>query len=205
MFLFFQKFEPNKKSTSFFTVRTVLIAIIGFMPQTGSDTTGIGSLTLSTEQRQKLAKKSLTYSCDVCGAHNATALPEMVEENSSIQEDVKKALQDIAIEKVIDEKADPNSPAKESKVEREVKEKEDEEKGKEEKEDQVSQVLVADPPSAQVNLVGEVDELEREFALLTPSLKKKEESSSSSFLSIDLSIGVIVLAIVAILVKKFCL
>eukprot|EP01091_Cochliopodium_minus_P016692 TRINITY_DN6325_c0_g1_i1.p1 TRINITY_DN6325_c0_g1~~TRINITY_DN6325_c0_g1_i1.p1 ORF type:complete len:344 (-),score=107.55 TRINITY_DN6325_c0_g1_i1:71-1072(-) len=93
------------------SIRTVLMAIIGFMPLKGSDTTGIGSLSYSTEQRQILAKKSLTHHCEVCGVTNGNLLPEP-NENQNLKEEMDNVLKDIAIEKIIDEKANPgDSPS----------------------------------------------------------------------------------------------
>ncbi|KYM77376.1 PREDICTED: ubiquitin-conjugating enzyme E2 J1-like [Atta cephalotes] len=47
------------------SIRTALLALIAFMPTPGSGT--IGALDYSTEERQKLAKKSLNWQCDTCG------------------------------------------------------------------------------------------------------------------------------------------
>lgn len=47
------------------SIRTALLALIAFMPTPGNGT--IGSLDYSTEERQKLAKKSLNWQCDNCG------------------------------------------------------------------------------------------------------------------------------------------
>lgn len=47
------------------SLRTALLAIIGFMPTHGSG--AIGSLDYSTEERKQLAKKSQAWSCPSCG------------------------------------------------------------------------------------------------------------------------------------------
>ena len=47
------------------SIRTALLAIIGFMPTPSKGT--IGSLDYSAEERKKLAKKSLSYVCPDCG------------------------------------------------------------------------------------------------------------------------------------------
>ncbi|XP_057337948.1 ubiquitin-conjugating enzyme E2 J1-like [Microplitis mediator] len=47
------------------SIRTALLALIAFMPTPGNDT--IGSLDYSAEERQKLAKKSQSWECGVCG------------------------------------------------------------------------------------------------------------------------------------------
>ena len=80
IFLYFQpngRFETGKKiclSISGYhpetwqpswSIRTALLAIIGFMPTPSKGT--IGSLDYPPEERKKLAKKSLTYDCPDCG------------------------------------------------------------------------------------------------------------------------------------------
>lgn len=47
------------------SIRTALLALIAFMPTPGNAT--IGSLDYNREERQKLAKKSLSWQCDTCG------------------------------------------------------------------------------------------------------------------------------------------
>ncbi|XP_033230154.1 ubiquitin-conjugating enzyme E2 J1-like isoform X2 [Belonocnema kinseyi] len=47
------------------SIRTALLALIAFMPTPGNGT--IGSLDYDTEERQKLAKRSLNWHCDICG------------------------------------------------------------------------------------------------------------------------------------------
>ena len=46
------------------SIRTALLALIGFMPTPGQGT--IGSLDYPPEERKKLAKKSTSFSCDEC-------------------------------------------------------------------------------------------------------------------------------------------
>merc|ERR1719362_137487 len=46
------------------SIRTALLAIIGFMPTPGQGT--IGSLDYPPEERKKLAKKSVNYECEEC-------------------------------------------------------------------------------------------------------------------------------------------
>jgi len=47
------------------SIRTALLAIIGFMPTPGQGT--IGSLDYPSEERKKLAKKSVHFTCEDCG------------------------------------------------------------------------------------------------------------------------------------------
>eukprot|EP00029_Vermamoeba_vermiformis_P004122 TRINITY_DN14651_c0_g1_i1.p1 TRINITY_DN14651_c0_g1~~TRINITY_DN14651_c0_g1_i1.p1 ORF type:complete len:340 (-),score=103.89 TRINITY_DN14651_c0_g1_i1:66-1085(-) len=55
------------------SLRTVLIAIIAFMPTKGDG--AIASLDWPKEERHKLAVRSISWKCDKCGTHNMTALP----------------------------------------------------------------------------------------------------------------------------------
>lgn len=48
------------------SIRTALLAIIGFMPTPGLG--AIGSLDYTTDERRSLAKKSHAWSCSVCGS-----------------------------------------------------------------------------------------------------------------------------------------
>jgi len=68
------------------SVRTVILAIMGFFPTRGDG--AIASLDWSKQERQKLAKASLGWKCEKCGSYNLTALPpeddltEELEENN---------------------------------------------------------------------------------------------------------------------------
>lgn len=55
------------------SVRTALVALIGFFPTEGKG--AIGALDYPDAERQKLARASLAWSCPHCHSHNATALP----------------------------------------------------------------------------------------------------------------------------------
>ncbi|NWQ73841.1 UB2J1 enzyme, partial [Columbina picui] len=54
------------------SIRTALLAIIGFMPTKGEG--AIGSLDYTPEERRALAKKSQDFCCEMCGASMKTAL-----------------------------------------------------------------------------------------------------------------------------------
>ncbi|ROL50927.1 Ubiquitin-conjugating enzyme E2 J1 [Anabarilius grahami] len=54
------------------SIRTALIAIIGFMPTKGEG--AIGSLDYTPEERRALAKKSQDFCCDTCGSCMRSAL-----------------------------------------------------------------------------------------------------------------------------------
>ncbi|KAL6073178.1 Ubiquitin-conjugating enzyme E2 J1, variant 2 [Balamuthia mandrillaris] len=74
-------------SAAIFVVRTVLVALIGFMPTKGEG--AIGALDYTPEERQQLAKKSVSYVCPRCGICNATALPSPSEcPSTPIEEDL---------------------------------------------------------------------------------------------------------------------
>lgn len=57
------------------SIRTVLLAIIGFMPSKGGG--AIGALDYTTEERKVLAKKSLLWKCNICGSCNSDSLKEV--------------------------------------------------------------------------------------------------------------------------------
>lgn len=57
------------------TVRTVLLALIGFMPTEGGG--AIGSLDNPPAERRRLARCSLEWVCPVCGVPNKEILPAM--------------------------------------------------------------------------------------------------------------------------------
>ncbi|KAM8952338.1 ubiquitin-conjugating enzyme E2 J1 isoform 2-T2 [Pelodytes ibericus] len=54
------------------SIRTALLAIIGFMPTKGEG--AIGSLDYTPEERKSLAKKSQDYYCESCGVNMKSAL-----------------------------------------------------------------------------------------------------------------------------------
>lgn len=56
------------------SIRTALLAIIGFMPSPAQGT--IGSLDYSPEERRTLARRSLSWSCPSCGPATALLAPE---------------------------------------------------------------------------------------------------------------------------------
>jgi len=62
------------------SVRTVILAIIGFFPTRGDG--AIASLDWSRAERVKLAQSSLGWKCNKCGTYNITALPAEHENNT---------------------------------------------------------------------------------------------------------------------------
>eukprot|EP01129_Flabellula_baltica_P017701 TRINITY_DN98_c0_g1_i4.p1 TRINITY_DN98_c0_g1~~TRINITY_DN98_c0_g1_i4.p1 ORF type:complete len:257 (+),score=62.73 TRINITY_DN98_c0_g1_i4:557-1327(+) len=89
------RFEVNKKiclSISSYhketwlpswSIRTALLALIGFMPTPGNG--AIGALDVPENERRYLARKSKTWVCNRCGSENANALPP--EDESEVIDD----------------------------------------------------------------------------------------------------------------------
>ena len=75
------------------TVRTVLLAMIGFMPTDGVG--AIGSLDCPPQERKRLAKRSLEWTCSQCGVPNGSILPPMTEGDGSSQEKAMAEAADI--------------------------------------------------------------------------------------------------------------
>ncbi|XP_018599450.1 ubiquitin-conjugating enzyme E2 J1 [Scleropages formosus] len=67
------------------SIRTALIAIIGFMPTKGEG--AIGSLDYTPEERRALAKKSQDFCCETCGCSMRTALLTPTSDSKPSQED----------------------------------------------------------------------------------------------------------------------
>lgn len=94
-------------------VRTALVALIGFFPTEGQG--AIGALDYPDHERIKLARASTTWSCDKCGSHNATALPQRpVDDADAAATDVVKQsgidVSEIKISKIVNiDEPDPAS------------------------------------------------------------------------------------------------
>ncbi|KFR14255.1 Ubiquitin-conjugating enzyme E2 J1, partial [Opisthocomus hoazin] len=67
------------------SIRTALLAIIGFMPTKGEG--AIGSLDYTPEERRALAKKSQDFCCEMCGTTMKTALLPLTSGSVSSQAD----------------------------------------------------------------------------------------------------------------------
>nr|XP_040016771.1 LOW QUALITY PROTEIN: ubiquitin-conjugating enzyme E2 J1 [Gasterosteus aculeatus aculeatus] len=67
------------------SIRTALIAIIGFMPTKGEG--AIGSLDYTPEERRALAKKSQDFSCEACGCSMHSALMALTPNSNPSAED----------------------------------------------------------------------------------------------------------------------
>ena len=71
------------------SIRTALLAIIGFMPTPGQGT--IGSLDYPPEERKKLAKKSTSFSCDECCSAGCSIIDLLKSREEEQNEDSSKA------------------------------------------------------------------------------------------------------------------
>nr|XP_024660888.1 ubiquitin-conjugating enzyme E2 J1-like [Maylandia zebra] len=67
------------------SIRTALIAIIGFMPTKGEG--AIGSLDYTPEERRALAKKSQDFCCETCGCTMRSALLDLTPNSNPGAED----------------------------------------------------------------------------------------------------------------------
>ncbi|XP_068609893.1 ubiquitin-conjugating enzyme E2 J1 [Brachionichthys hirsutus] len=67
------------------SIRTALIAIIGFMPTKGEG--AIGSLDYTPEERRALAKRSLDFCCETCGCALRSALLALTPNSNPSAED----------------------------------------------------------------------------------------------------------------------
>ncbi|XP_050805288.1 ubiquitin-conjugating enzyme E2 J1 isoform X2 [Gopherus flavomarginatus] len=67
------------------SIRTALLAIIGFMPTKGEG--AIGSLDYTPEERRALAKKSQDFCCEICGSAMKISLLPLTSESASSQAD----------------------------------------------------------------------------------------------------------------------
>ncbi|XP_071597446.1 ubiquitin-conjugating enzyme E2 J1 isoform X2 [Heliangelus exortis] len=88
------------------SIRTALLAIIGFMPTKGEG--AIGSLDYTPEERRALAKKSQDFCCEMCGTSMKTALLPLTSGSVSSQAD--KEAKELA--RQISFKAEVNSSRK---------------------------------------------------------------------------------------------
>jgi len=69
------------------SIRTALLAIIGFMPSPAQGT--IGSLDYTPEERRTLARRSQSWSCPTCGPTSGLLAPPGEEQNPEQDKEVK--------------------------------------------------------------------------------------------------------------------
>lgn len=85
------------------SIRTALLAIIGFMPTPSKGT--IGSLDYPPEERKKLAKKSLSYTCPDCGAVAEFLKSQSAEDSvTSTAEEAKEIIKTMSMKSEADKK-----------------------------------------------------------------------------------------------------
>ncbi|XP_072264733.1 ubiquitin-conjugating enzyme E2 J1 [Pyxicephalus adspersus] len=76
------------------SIRTALLAIIGFMPTKGEG--AIGSLDYTPEERKSLAKKSQDYFCEACGTSMKNALLPLSSESSQDDREARELARQIS-------------------------------------------------------------------------------------------------------------
>ncbi|XP_063773044.1 ubiquitin-conjugating enzyme E2 J1 isoform X1 [Pseudophryne corroboree] len=76
------------------SIRTALLAIIGFMPTKGEG--AIGSLDYTPEERKALAKKSQDYFCETCGMSMKSALLPLNSESSCDDREARELARQIS-------------------------------------------------------------------------------------------------------------
>jgi len=76
------------------SIRTALLAIIGFMPTQGAG--AIGSLEYPADERKLLAKRSLDWKCPTCGVKMRDVLPPLTEASKAVTEEAKELAQQIS-------------------------------------------------------------------------------------------------------------
>jgi len=77
------------------SIRTALLAIIGFMPSPAQGT--IGSLDYTPEERQILARRSQNWSCPVCGPIAELLAPPDKEQNLAQDKEVKEIVEGLQL------------------------------------------------------------------------------------------------------------
>uniref|UniRef100_A0A0K0DP14 4Fe-4S ferredoxin-type domain-containing protein n=1 Tax=Angiostrongylus cantonensis TaxID=6313 RepID=A0A0K0DP14_ANGCA len=70
------------------SIRTALLALIGFMPSAGAG--ALGSLEYPIAERRKLAKKSVEWKCKQCGACMKDVLKPLTEDAKKSNEEAKE-------------------------------------------------------------------------------------------------------------------
>jgi len=97
------------------SIRTALLAIIGFMPSPGMG--AIASLDYTKEERQKLAKKSLEFECPDCGKVRHLLQEPSVSDNSRDADAVQAEAREIASQVSMKGEASNDIPVREAAAE----------------------------------------------------------------------------------------
>lgn len=88
------------------SIRTALLAIIGFMPTPANGT--IGSLDYTAQERAKLAKKSQEFECTECGCV-AKLLKERTGDNKDFQQEAREVMGQVSVTAKVEDKERKNS------------------------------------------------------------------------------------------------
>eukprot|EP00057_Strongylocentrotus_purpuratus_P033747 XP_792623.1 PREDICTED: ubiquitin-conjugating enzyme E2 J1 [Strongylocentrotus purpuratus] len=91
------------------SIRTVLLAIIGFMPTKGEG--AIGSLDYTPDERKVLARKSQEWKCETCGTPNRSILPPVTAKSAAMQKEAAELAAQIQFKK---EEKKPSSTSESS-------------------------------------------------------------------------------------------
>ncbi|KAK7072856.1 Ubiquitin-conjugating enzyme E2 J1 [Halocaridina rubra] len=96
------------------SIRTALLAIIGFMPTPANGT--IGSLDYTPQERAKLAKKSQEYECVECGCVSML-LKERTGDNKAIQDEAREVMGQVTVTAKVEQKEKTSEPLEASALE----------------------------------------------------------------------------------------
>eukprot|EP00090_Calanus_glacialis_P033703 TRINITY_DN5606_c0_g1_i1.p1 TRINITY_DN5606_c0_g1~~TRINITY_DN5606_c0_g1_i1.p1 ORF type:complete len:300 (-),score=112.85 TRINITY_DN5606_c0_g1_i1:137-1036(-) len=86
-------FHPETWQPSW-SIRTALLAIIGFMPTPGQGT--IGSLDYTPDERKALARRSVDWCCTQCGTASTLLLPPSQEKNEEQKVEMEEIVKSVA-------------------------------------------------------------------------------------------------------------
>jgi len=114
-------FHPETWQPSW-SIRTALLAILGFMPTPGQGS--IGSLDYTADERKALARRSVDWGCTECGKVCGLLLPPSQEKNMEQKEEMDKIVQSVAFkseEEIAKLKKEKAETSKEPKVDTEKK------------------------------------------------------------------------------------
>jgi len=89
------------------SIRTALLAIIGFMPSPAQGT--IGSLDYTPEERRTLARRSQSWSCPTCGSTSGLLAPPGEDQNPEQDKEVKDIVEGLQM-KGEEKEAKPTNP-----------------------------------------------------------------------------------------------
>jgi len=167
-------------------IRTALMALIAFMPTRGDG--AIASLDWSPEERKKLARESLKYSCKKCGVCNFTALP--LEDPENIEVINQEEIAGISIKNKEQQLQDESKAEKKGKVE--LKEKEELKENEEIKEKEE----IRQPTNLQEQDISELEQIPNAV---------QESGPSYELDSLNKFIGGIVIALAFLIIRKILL